>query len=85
MLQWLLFLVLRIEILRRLVKMADPQVTVTAHEIPRFAMSVRPGEIGLVVMAEMDGAVLPHHADAVRHEHGRAVGVGGIGGHGCVP
>ena len=84
MLQWLLFLVFRIEILCRLVEMANAKRRIASDEIPGLAVSVRPGEIGLVVMAEMDAAVFAHHTDAVWHEHRSPAGRVGIGGHGAV-
>ena len=84
MLQWLLFLVFRIEILSSLVKMADAKHRIATDKISRLAVTIRPREIGLVIMAEMDAAVLPHHANAIRHEHGCSAGRVGIGGHGTV-
>ena len=64
--------------------MADPKITVAADEITCFAMSIRPGEICLVVMTEMDSAVLPHHANAIGREHRRSTRRGSVDRHGAV-
>ena len=84
MLQWLLFLVFRIEIFRRLVEMTDTKRRIASDKIPGLAVTIRPSEIGLVIVAEMDAAVLPHHANAIGREHGRSAGRGGVDGHGAV-
>ena len=84
MLQWLLFLVFRIEILSSLVEMADAKHRIATDKISRLAVPIRPCEIGLVVVAEMDTAVFPHHANTIGHKHGCAAGRVGIGGHGTV-
>ena len=64
--------------------MADAKRRIASDEIPGLAVTVRPGEIGLVIVAEMDTTVLPHHANAIGGEHGRSARRGGVDGHGAV-